>query len=372
MCIDIFSITKDICQEAKNLKNLKVRKPDLESALRDKTYEKVLNCLDYDNIEIVSSCEKFVTFNKAKAKLFPDKYEYFANLKIKRKQEYFGYKEIYLSEYPEDIVESLLSEIYTQSSNREKLNLNKQIVKDFFNIELVHNEYLIIWVDENSSIVYKNTAGNQYRLVEHTSIPYSFKVKDVYQKIAYDSCINPDVATIIDGPVGSGKTLIALLSALKNMNSYKQIFVIRPNIGIDPRFDIGFLPGDLDDKLLPWIGGIITNLSYILRDEKKAETIINSYIRHIPLNMIQGYSIHNSIVIVDESQFLSLDLIKQIVSRISEGSKLIMLYDEKQSYGIADYIGLKKILESLPNPLFSYVRLKNIYRSKYADYAEKL
>jgi predicted ribonuclease YlaK len=88
--------------------------------------------------------------------------------------------------------------------------------------------------------------------------------------------------------------------------------------------------------------------------------------------MIQGYSIHNSIVIVDESQFLSLDLIKQIVSRISEGSKLIMLYDEKQSYGIADYIGLKKILESLPNPLFSYVRLKNIYRSKYADYAEKL
>jgi len=370
-CVDIFSINNSVCKELSAIEQAKVKRSDVESALRDHNYRKFLNCINFEKVEIVESCSKYVTFEKAKEKLFPGKYEYYKNNELFKKKQYFGYKEVYLDDFDEGIVEKILSEIYSISGNREKTNVNKETINSL-GINIEKNEYLIIWVDSKTPIVYKNTEGPFYRLVEHKRAPYNFELKDVYQKIAYDSCLNKDVATIIDGPMGSGKTLIALLASLAMKEIYEKIYIIRPNIGIDPKFDIGFLPGSVEEKMYHWIGGIITNLTYIMGSESKAQAMLDATIKNIPINMIQGYSIHNAIVIVDESQFLPLDLVKQIISRIASSSKLIMLFDEKQSYNITDYIGLKKIIDLLPNDVFSYVKLKNIYRSKLAEFAENL
>lgn len=370
-CVDLYSIlnTPEIIlyEDEINISRKDLEKlMELDYKKHNKIYEYIIQ--QKEKVNIIEECNIYKTTNYLKVLSDSDKYKLIED----KKSNYTGYKEIYLLDYPEDQQERIVDLIYSTSSNREKVKIENELL-EALEVNLHKNEYLILHVDDKNSYIYRKVGEFNLKLIDVKSLK-KFSLKDNYQKIAYDACLNPYTTTIIDGPMGSGKTLIALLSAIHYLESkqFRSIKIIRPNIGIDKNYDIGFLPGGIDDKLNPWIGGIITNLTYIFGNETEAEKYMKTYIQNIPINMVQGYSIHDSVVVVDESQFLNMNLVKQIVSRIAESSKLIILYDEKQSYNITEFLGIKKIISTLPNNLFSYVKLKNIYRSKLTEFIEKL
>lgn len=367
VCVDVYSLIKEpevVFYEDE----INIHENDIEELIKlDLRHKNRLQEYFFkykDKIKVVKNCDCYRTTDNIKIVKDRNKYINFST-----KPEYKGYVEINLLDYPEETQYKVIEYLYSSSTSREKIKVDK-IILNLLNINIQKNEYLIIHVDDKNSYIYKDL-GDYLRIVEHKNIK-KFLLKDNYQKIAYDSCINPHVATIIDGLMGSGKTLISLLAAISLIESkeYKSIKIIRPNIGIDKNYDIGFLPGNIEDKLNPWIGGVITNLSFIFGNEVEAEKYMKTYIQSIPINMVQGYSIHDSVVIVDESQFLNLSITKQIISRVAESSKLIILYDEKQSYNVVEFIGVKKLIKMLPNELFSYVKLQNIYRSKLTEFIE--
>jgi PhoH-like ATPase len=161
----------------------------------------------------------------------------------------------------------------------------------------------------------------------------------------------------------------------------KKIFITRPPIGISSTYDIGFLPGNKDEKMLEWAGGFLSALNYIYRDAKviNYDTIKNKLFFEkfeiIPLNMIQGVSIlEGEILIVDEVQLITKDYMSMILSRMSEGSKLFLLGDLNQTYSTLEKenSGLYKLQQLLPHEAMAHVELKNIYRNKLTELAIKL
>jgi len=158
---------------------------------------------------------------------------------------------------------------------------------------------------------------------------------DIYQKCAVYAMINAP-ATLITGRFGSGKTLLATATALFLTN--KKIFITRPPIGISSDYDIGFLPGNKDEKMLEWAGGFLSALNFLYKDSKLNYDLIKSQLffekfEIIPLNMIQGVSIlEGEILIVDEVQLITTEYMSMILSRMSEGSKLFLLGDLHQTY----------------------------------------
>lgn len=241
-------------------------------------------------------------------------------------------------------------------------------------------EYIILKYNDSSMIFQYNSDDHTFsrRQLPNRQLKvngHAIKPFDEYQHIAILSAINMNVPmTIIDGAVGTGKTILSLASALHLKNSHKlnSIYITRPPVGVDPRFNIGFLPGQQNEKLHPWVGGIISNLEFLY--EKGAEQVFEENFQHFPVNTAQGYSIHNSVLIVDESQLLSIDLTKQIISRVSQGSKLLLLGDENQNYKVVSRteMGLRRLKQLIPNPSFEYIRLQTIYRGELAKLSLKL
>lgn len=198
------------------------------------------------------------------------------------------------------------------------------------------------------------------------------------QAMAFDAVFNTDTPLcVIQGAIGSGKNLLSILAALARTagshtnKAYDKILVTRPNRPISKDYEIGFLPGDADAKLKSWLSGFTSNLEFLyeknLKDveEKKAELVFQKYFKPVAIESIQGASYHNSIFIVDESQLLEENAMQQILSRLSETSKCVVLLDPAQAYGInRGREGFKKLLPACKdNPLISFVNLQHIQRS---------
>ena len=202
--------------------------------------------------------------------------------------------------------------------------------------------------------------------------------KDIYQKCAVYAMKESD-ASLITGRFGSGKTLIATAMALSLTK--RKIFITRPPIGISSAYDIGFLPGSKDEKMLEWAGGFLSSLNFLYRNQKNQtyDSIKNRLFFEkfeiIPLNMIQGVSIlDNEILIVDEVQLVTREYMSMILSRMSEGSKLFLLGDIHQTYStIAKQdSGLFRLQQLLPHEALGWVDLKNTYRNRLTELAIKL
>lgn len=366
----------------KELDDLKRRKQDLAYSARTaiKTILKNLDIIeiDFTGYEISTNDEKIIEIAKKANQLYTEDalmtvlalkqgISVFNPAEYYNHQDYLGYVEHGISEKEEELLEDFYGE--TGSKVSIKVDVAEEVVG-----YVSPSEYLILR-HETQEKIYKKVDENTFKrkIIREVKVTdkKSLKPKDIYQQTALVSAMDEDVPmTIIDGPVGSGKTLLALAAALSLINSgkHRNIYVVRPPLGIDSRFDIGFLPGDLSDKMNPWIGGILSNLEFMY-GEAQAKEVFDSYFKHFPVNMAQGYSIHESVVIVDEVQLLSINVLKQIISRVAESSKLILLGDEAQTYNIIakNELGFKKLKSLLPNKDVEYIRLNKVYRGKLAE-----
>ncbi|WP_024787553.1 MULTISPECIES: PhoH family protein [unclassified Lebetimonas] len=261
----------------------------------------------------------------------------------------------------------------------------KKYIKEKFNYELKPWDF-VITNDKIRDLAYCYNPNKGIERIDN--IPETSKIriknagiiepKDIYQKCAAYAMKESD-ASLITGRFGSGKTLIATAMALNQ--SKRKIFITRPPIGISSAYDIGFLPGSKDEKMLEWAGGFLSALNYIYKDAKglnydsiKTQLFFEKF-EIIPLNMIQGISIlENEILIVDEVQLITREYMSMILSRMSEGSKLFLLGDIYQTYSTISKqdSGLYRLQQLLPHEALAWVELKNIYRNKLTELAMKL
>jgi PhoH-like ATPase len=220
-------------------------------------------------------------------------------------------------------------------------------------------------------------------LVEKDSF-YGIKPRNSEQAFALHAIMNPAIRLVtLTGVAGTGKTLLALAGSLEQRRDFKQIYLARPIVPLSNR-DIGFLPGDAEQKINPYMQPLWDNLKFIKnqfserdRNYKQIDDMVASEkILVTPLAYIRGRSLSNVIFIVDEAQNLTPHEIKTIITRAGENSKFIFTGDVHQidtPYLDEQSNGLSYIVDRLRGqPLYAHITLEKGERSELANLANDL
>lgn len=228
------------------------------------------------------------------------------------------------------------------------INTTKQNLDDFFkfktldvtklNIDspMLPNEYAVIKAIEGSTSGLAKFVNNELRPIIPSDEVWGLKPRNKEQRFALDALFddNAKLVTLI-GRAGCGKTLLALAAGLKQIledKKFTKLIVTRP---IQPMGrDIGFLPGTKEEKMEPWIQPIVDNLEYLFGGSRRNDTLSmyfdSGIIEVEALTYIRGRSIPNAFIIIDESQNLTVHELKTIITRVGEGTKIILTGDIDQ------------------------------------------
>ena len=221
------------------------------------------------------------------------------------------------------------------------------------------------------------------RLINKQSI-FNIEPRNAEQSFAIDALLNPEMKLVtIQGNAGTGKTLLALASALEQRKNFRQIYITRPIVPLSNK-DIGFLPGDIKAKVDPYMAPIWDNLKFIreqfTNDEKMLfkidELIKTEKIEIAPLAFIRGRTITKIFFIVDEAQNLTPHEVKTIISRAGEHTKIIFtgdIYQIDTPYLDSESNGLSYLIENAKkHPLYAHITLQKGERSELANLAISL
>jgi PhoH-like ATPase len=245
------------------------------------------------------------------------------------------------------------------------------------------NGYYILKNGKSSSLAFFNHAVDQIERIEKEFV-YGIKPKNAEQAFALHALMNQNIKLVaIQGVAGTGKTLLALASALEQAKQYNQIILARPIVPLSNK-EIGFLPGDASDKIGPYMEPLFDNLKFIKsqfgQNEKKHKAILemqeSGKILITPLAFIRGRSLSNIMFIIDEAQNLTPHEVKTIITRAGENTKIVFTGDVHQidtPYLDENSNGLAYLIDRLTGQkLFSNVKLEKGERSDLANMANDL
>lgn len=245
------------------------------------------------------------------------------------------------------------------------------------------NNYFILKSEKNSVLGYYNPAEDTVEKVDKQTV-YGIKPKNAEQTFAMHAMLNPEIKLVsINGVAGTGKTLLALASALEQRRNFKQIYLARPIVPLSNK-DIGYLPGDIKSKLNPYMEPLWDNLKYIqhqFKENDKEFTRITDMVNQeklmiTPLAYIRGRSLSNIFFIVDEAQNLTPHEIKTIITRAGENTKIIFtgdIYQIDTPYLDSQSNGLSYLIDRIKDhPMFAHITLEKGERSDLANLANEL
>jgi len=249
------------------------------------------------------------------------------------------------------------------------------------------NQYIMLVSNSNekkSALARFNSHHKPLQKVIHKSIPdWNIDARNKEQAFAIDLLLNPDIKIVsLIGRAGSGKTLMAIAAGLQQTiglrtenNHYSRLIVSRPVQPLGK--DIGFLPGTMEEKMLPWLMPIQDNLKFLMGDRTNLEMYMEKgKIEIEALTYIRGRSIANAFIIIDEAQNLTKHEIKTIITRIGEGTKIVLTGDIEQIDNV--YVnetsnGLAHAVESFKDYHISgHVTFRKGERSELATLASKV
>ena len=269
---------------------------------------------------------------------------------------------------------SIISKFYEKNRLRPKeLMLEKPPCNHFYTMKS-HGA---------SALAYYNAKTKYVEGIDQYNA-YGITPRNAEQNFALHALMNPDILlATITGSAGTGKTLLALASALEQRSNFKQIYLARPIVPLSNR-DIGYLPGDANQKIDPYMQPLWDNLSFIKNQFKETskqykkidEMVQTDKLRIVPLAYIRGRSLSNVIFIVDEAQNLTPHEIKTIITRAGENTKIVFTGDIFQidtPYLDAQSNGLSYLVDRLhDNPMYAHINLQKGERSELANVASKL
>ena len=292
-------------------------------------------------------------------------------------------------DYTSDSVVEDLDRLYTghttiivNSKNIDQIHKLGQISVQNIIKPLYPNEYVYLKSDTNekhSALTRFN--GTSLEKIKTFKNIWGISSRNKEQAFALDALFNPDIKLVtITGKAGTGKTIISMAAAVSQMldlQLYKKILLSRPTQPVGKR-GLGFLPGDLREKMEPWMMPFWDNLDLLLTDKGKfyIEGMIDDKIEICPIAYARGRSLANCIFILDECQQLTKHEVKTMITRLGDGSKLVMLGDVEQidSNLSATDNGLSVVIEKFKDESISaHITLLKGERSKLATLAsEKL
>ena len=254
-----------------------------------------------------------------------------------------------------------------------------------FNLEpnMTGHQFFIMKNNGSSALAHYNPASKTLnRVIKQTT--YGIDPRNAEQTFAIEALSNPDIQLVsLTGKAGTGKTLLALAAALQQHKRYKQIFLARPIVPLANR-DLGFLPGDVKEKMDPYMQPLYDNLTVIkhkfshqspeflrINDMMKEDKLVIT-----PLAYIRGRSLSSIFFIVDEAQNLTPHEIKTIITRAGEGTKMVFTGDIEQidsPYLDIASNGLSYLSDKMKDQdIFAHVNLVKGERSFLAELASKL
>ena len=246
-----------------------------------------------------------------------------------------------------------------------------------------NNSYLIVKGDRSSVLCYFNSAKQIVERIEKQTC-YKITPRNSEQVFALHALLNTDIKLVsFQGVAGTGKTLIALAGALQQKKNFKQIYLARPIVPLSNK-ELGFLPGDVNSKISPYMEPLWDNLKFIqsqFKETEKEHKFIADCVKEekliiTPLAYIRGRSISNVLFIVDEAQNLTPHEVKTIVTRAGEGTKIVFTGDIHQidtPYLDAQSNGLSHLIDKMKNQsIYAHITLEKGERSELAQIANDL
>ncbi|MBX3021558.1 MAG: PhoH family protein [Bdellovibrionales bacterium] len=262
-----------------------------------------------------------------------------------------------------------------------------EITADDGEFKFFANQYLIMKdkANPNHSAIgrYDGKQNRVVPLISPTESVWGIHPRNMEQSFAFDALLNDELLFVsLVGKAGTGKTLLALAAGLhKTLDEgrFQRLLVSRPIFPMGR--DIGYLPGDVEQKLNPWMQPIFDNVEFLLGADKKAagraQELINQGMLNIePLTYIRGRSIPSQYLIVDESQNLTPHEIKTIVTRAGQGTKVVLTgdcYQIDNPYIDSSNSGLTYSVERFKGQKISaHVSLSKGERSELAELAANI
>jgi len=289
-------------------------------------------------------------------------------------------------------------EVFKKLSSDEAVSLSLPL-------DLLLNEMVIVKKEEGGEDVVLARCVEKGKIArfQHNESVMGIQCKNTEQEMAMELLLDDKIPLVtLTGPAGTGKTLLALACALNKVRKekvYNKVLIYRPIVPVGGK-DIGALPGELSEKLAPWMEAIQDNLETLANNGKAKGRVENDgrakgkgksesgeekkpadkYLKDIEMNhlgYIRGRSIPNSLIIIDEAQNLTKEEMKTIITRVAEGTKIVVTGDPSQvdsPYLDRSSNGLVYLIDRLKDSkLVGQVHLTKSVRSELAEYAaEKL
>jgi PhoH-like ATPase len=207
---------------------------------------------------------------------------------------------------------------------------------------------------------------------------FDVRGRSAEQRVAIDLLADPGIGIVsLGGPAGTGKSVLALaagLDAVLERRSHRRVMVFRPIYAVGQQ-DLGFLPGTEAEKMLPWGAAVTDALEAITGPEVISEVIGRGLLEVLPLTYIRGRSLTDTVVIIDEAQNLERTVLLTALSRIGEGSRVVLTHDvgQRDNLRVGRHDGVVSVIEALRgNPLFGHITLTRAERSPVAAMVTRL
>ena len=281
-------------------------------------------------------------------------------------------------EYLENFDDVVIQKFYKSPFQVQADNILKKI-----KTEVVPNKFFIIRNSSRSVLAHLDSEMEIFKKVDKTPC-YGIVPRNAEQTFALNALMNDDIPIVtLTGKAGTGKTLLALAAALQVRKYYRQIYIARPVVPLSNK-DIGFLPGDVESKLGPYMQPLWDNLKVIqdqFKETDKSYQTITLMIKEEklviePLSYIRGRSLQRIFFIVDEAQNLTPHEVKTIITRVGEGAKIVLtgdIYQIDHPYLDAQSNGLSYLIDHFKGQkLYAHINLEKGERSELAELASNL
>ena len=210
------------------------------------------------------------------------------------------------------------------------------------------------------------------RLVRNDRDAFGLRGRSAEQRVALDLLADPDIGIVsLGGRAGTGKSALALcagLEAVMERGLHRRVVVFRPLYAVGGQ-DLGYLPGNEAEKMNPWAEAVFDTLNAVAAAPVVEEVVARGLLEVLPLTHIRGRSLHDAFVIVDEAQSLERNVLLTVLSRIGQGSKVVLTHDvaQRDNLRVGRHDGVVAVVEKLKgHPLFAHVTLTRSERSPIA------
>ena len=222
------------------------------------------------------------------------------------------------------------------------------------------------------------TADKRLAVVRGDREAFGLHGRSAEQRIALDLLLDPEVGIVsLGGRAGTGKSALALcagLEAVMERRAHKKVVVFRPLYAVGGQ-DLGYLPGSENEKMGPWAQAVFDTLGALVSKDVLDEVLDRGMVEVLPLTHIRGRSLHDSFVIVDEAQSLERNVLLTVLSRIGQGSRVVLTHDvaQRDNLRVGRHDGVAAVIEALRgHPLFAHVTLTRSERSPIAALVTEL